>query len=109
MANLLGFGGLLNPCATNLSSCVSDQNGEPQIGPGQAGIPPDPLACSTYLDGTGAGSALYHLCMAFPDGQWSNCVRDKLLNQYVANGNPLDLAIYLVWDHPKDFATCAIQ
>jgi len=75
-----------------------------------AGIGPDPLACSAYLDGTGAGQILFNLCSkVFPNGAWSNCVRGKLLNQYVRNGNPLDLSIYLFWDHPKDFASCLVQ
>ena len=71
-------------------------------------VPPTWDYCKSYRDGTGAGSALYNLCMSFPNNPWSNCVRGKLLNQYVPNGNPLDLSIYLVWDHPKDFATCAL-
>lgn len=73
-------------------------------------MPPDPAFCGQYsADGTGAGEILNNLCMAFPNNPWSNCVRGKLLNQYTPNGNPLNLSIYLFWDHPSDFATCAAQ
>ncbi len=72
-------------------------------------VPPDPAFCGGYRDGTGAGDALYHLCMNFPNNPWSNCVRGNLLNQYTRNGNPIDLSVYLFWDHPKDFATCAVH
>jgi RHS repeat-associated protein len=81
----------------------------PKLSPGPPGIPPDPLACSPYLDGTGAGQILFRICMHTPDSPWNNCVRDMLLQQYVPNGNPLDLSIYLFWDHPRDFVTCTIQ
>jgi hypothetical protein len=70
-------------------------------------VPPTPGFCSTYRDGTGAGDALYNLCMGFPNNPWSNCVRGKLLNQYPRNPNPFQLLWYLVPDHPYDFATCA--
>ena len=57
----------------------------PQIGPAnpndKPNVPPTPGFCSTYRDGTGAGDALYNLCMGFPNNPWSNCVRGKLLNR----------------------------
>jgi hypothetical protein len=70
-------------------------------------VPPDPAFCGDYRDGTGAGDALYHLCMNFPNGPWSNCVRGKLLNQYTRNPNPLQLVWYFGPDHAYDSATCA--
>ncbi len=70
-------------------------------------VPPDWDDCKKYRDGSGAGDSLYQLCMKFPDNPWSNCVRGRLLQQYVPNGSPLDLSKYLFWDHPLDFASCA--
>jgi len=70
-------------------------------------VPPDWRFCSAYRDGTGAGDALYHLCMAFPNGPVSNCMRGKLLNQYTPNPNPLQLVWYLFPDHGYDLVTCA--
>jgi hypothetical protein len=79
------------------------------MGPGPNGFAANPLGCSPYLDGTGAGRILFNICMNAPNNQWGQCVRGKLAQQYIPNGNPLELSIYLFWDHPKDFATCAIQ
>jgi RHS repeat-associated protein len=70
-------------------------------------VPPDPAFCGGYRDGTGAGDALYHLCMNFPNNPWSNCVRGNLLNQYTPNPTPFQLVWYLGPDHAYDFATCA--
>ena len=96
-----------------ISDAEAANNGTPTIGPdngkSKPNVPPEWGFCSGYRDGTGAGDAMYHLCMSFPNGPWSNCVRGKLLNQWTPNGNPLDLSIYLFWDHPKDFAACAMQ
>lgn len=69
-------------------------------------VPPDPAFCGTYRDGTGAGDILYNICMGFPNfpsQKWNHCVRGKLMNQYVRNGNPLDLTWYLFVDHPADY------
>jgi len=96
---------------------VAANNGTPPVTPvvqrdngkSKPNVPPEWGFCSGYRDGTGAGDAMYHLCMSFPNGPWSNCVRGNLLNQWTPNGNPLDLSIYLFWDHPKDFASCALQ
>jgi RHS repeat-associated protein len=65
--------------------------------------------CSSYRDGTGAGDILYQICMNTPNNPWSNCVRGTLVDQYVPHGNPLQLAVYLFIDHPKDFVNCAIR
>jgi hypothetical protein len=35
--------------------------------------------------------------------------RVHLVDQYVPHGNPLQLAVYLFIDHPKDFVNCAIR
>jgi RHS repeat-associated protein len=70
-------------------------------------VPPEWGFCSGYRDGSGAGDAMYHLCMSFPNGPWSNCVRGKLLNQWTPNPNPFQLVWYLGPDHTYDFATCA--
>ena len=64
--------------------------------------------CSAYRDGRGIGDGLAFLCgKVFPDGPWSNCVRGKLLQQYVPGDN---VAIwgYLFYDHPKDSVTCKV-
>jgi len=100
-------GGWLSGVANNgpsVTPVVQRENGK-----SKPNVPPEWGFCSGYRDGTGAGDAMYHLCMSFPNGPWSNCVRGNLLNQWTPNGNPLDLSIYLFWDHPKDFATCAMQ
>ena len=52
---------------------------------------------------------MYHLCMSFPNGPWSNCVRGNLLNQWTPNPNPFQLVWYLGPDHAYDFASCALQ
>jgi RHS repeat-associated protein len=78
-------------------------------GKSKPNVPPEWGFCSGYRDGTGAGDAMYHLCMSFPNGPWSNCVRGKLLNQWTPNPNPFQLVWYLGPDHAYDFATCAIQ
>jgi hypothetical protein len=31
------------------------------------------------------------------------------MNQYVRNGNPLDDAWYLLYDHTADFLTCPVK
>lgn len=83
-----------------------------QRAPKRPNIPPSQQACSLYRDGSGAGSALYNICMNFPNfpsQKWAGCVRGNLLNQYVPNGNPLDLTWYLFVDHPVDFLTCPIN
>jgi len=99
-----------NPINFNDPLGLSPSNNGPTIGPAnpndKPNVPPTWSYCSAYRDGTGAGDALYHLCMNFPDGPWSNCVRGKLLKQYVPNGNPLQLGYYLFLDHPIDFAAC---
>jgi RHS repeat-associated protein len=81
---------------------------QPTIGRGPTGVGPDPLACSPYLDGTGAGSSLFHICQWFPNGPKSNCIRGKLLSQYVPNGNPFQLVWYL-GGHFYDFGACAVE
>ena len=90
--------------------CVSNAKGM-SIRPN---VPPSWQACSYYRDGSGAGDILYNICMNMPGAgnswisQWGRCARGKLLNQYVRNGDPLDLTIYLL-EHPVDFATCAVK
>jgi hypothetical protein len=69
-------------------------------------VPPNSGSCSRYQDGTSAGVGLYLLCMKFPDGRWSDCVRGKLLNQYPPNPSPFQLVWYLGPDHAADFTTC---
>jgi RHS repeat-associated protein len=81
----------------------------PTVGPGTPGFPGNPLGCSGYLDGTGAGQILFGICMKAPDNQWGRCVRGRLINQYVPNGNPAQLAVYLFVDHAYDFAACGVQ
>ncbi|HET9304899.1 MAG TPA: RHS repeat-associated core domain-containing protein, partial [Candidatus Sulfotelmatobacter sp.] len=81
----------------------------PDKGKSKPNVPPEWGFCSGYRDGTGAGDAMYHLCMSFPNGPWSNCVRGKLLNQWTPNSNPFQLVWYLGPDHAYDFATCAMQ
>jgi hypothetical protein len=81
----------------------------PNNGKSKPNVPPDTRFCSAYRDGTGAGDILYGICMGFPNGPWSNCVRGELLNQFVPNGNPVQLFNYLVVDHPLDFANCMGQ
>jgi RHS repeat-associated protein len=78
-------------------------------GKSKPNVPPEWGFCSAYRDGSGGGSAMYNLCMGFPNGPWSNCVRGKLLNQYVRNGNPAELFVYVFVDHPIDFASCLGQ
>ena len=64
--------------------------------------------CSFYRDGTGAGEILYQICRNTPDKPWADCVRGKLLQQFVPNDDPLhEIFIYGAWDHSKDFITCA--
>ena len=92
---------------------LAANNGTPSVTPvvqrdngkSKPNVPPEWGFCSGYRDGTGAGDAMYHLCMSFPNGPWSNCVRGNLLNQWTPNGNPLDLSIYLFgcsWSSRKD-------
>jgi RHS repeat-associated protein len=80
------------------------------IGPGKSkpNVPPDRDFCSIYRDGTGAGDALYQICMHTPDSEWGNCVRGNLMQQFTPRDNPADLIFrYVLFDHPKDFAACA--
>jgi hypothetical protein len=99
------FAGLCVFSHTNIapSTAISQT---PQVGPANPktipNVPPHPQFCSAYRDGSGAGEALYNLCMGFPNNPWSNCVRGKLLNQYPRNPNPFQLLWYLVPDHPYD-------
>ncbi len=75
-------------------------------------VPPDPAFCGTYRDGTGFGNIMYGICMHFPNfpsQKWNHCVRGKLMNQYVRNGNPIDVSWYLFVDHPVDFLTCPVK
>ena len=75
-------------------------------------VPADRGFCNKYRDGSGAGGTLYNVCMNFPNvpsQNWAACVRGKLLNQYVPNGNPVQLSWYLFVDHPVDFLTCPIN
>jgi RHS repeat-associated protein len=75
-------------------------------------VPAQAQYCSAYRDGTGAGDALYQICMNFPNipsQKWASCVRGKLMGQYVRNGNPIDLSWYLLVNHPVDFLTCPVN
>jgi len=106
---------LLDPCGAR----VPANNGPSVIpvvqrdnGKSIPNVPPEWGFCSKYRDGSGGGSALYDICMNspnFPSQKWAGCVRGKLLNKYVPNGNPLDLTWYLFVDHPVDFLTCPIN
>jgi len=79
----------------------------PMIGRGIKGIHSGPLACSPYLDGTGAGAIAFRICESYtPNGGWGRCVREMLLNQYAQKPNPVQLGIYLA-DHFYDFAVCS--
>lgn len=87
------------------------QTQTPTIGPSnQKGTPPDPFACSAYLDGTGAGEILDGLCMHLlpwnPNSPWSDCVRGKLLQQYPGDPGSFQFWWYLGPDHAYDFGTC---
>ena len=101
---------------TASDSVVAANNGTPTTpvvqqdnGKSKPNVPPEWGFCSAYRDGTGAGDAMYHLCMSFPNGPWYNCVRGNLLNQWTPNPNPFQLVWYLGPDHAYDFATCALH
>jgi hypothetical protein len=87
-------------------------SGWPVIGPaGDEFFPDVPPAwdyCSAYRDGTGAGEALYQICMNTPNGPWSNCVRGSLLNQWTPNPNPFQLGWYL-GAHLYYWPTCKLD
>lgn len=87
-----------------------------QVGPANPknipNVPAQSQFCSAYRDGTGAGDALYQICMNFPNipsQKWASCVRGKLMSQYVRNGNPIDLSWYLLVNHPVDFLSCPVK
>ena len=75
-------------------------------------VPASGYWCSRYSDGTRSGPILNWICLHFPDfpsQKWSSCVRGKLRQEYTPDGNAKQLAIYLFWDHPKDFLTCPVH
>jgi hypothetical protein len=107
--------GLQFACSKTVSDPVESPNNAtigPENGKSIPNVPPDPAFCGTYRDGTGAGSIFYNICMKFPNfpsQKWNHCVRGKLMNRYVRNGNPLDLTWYLFVNHPVDFVTCPVN
>ena len=96
---------LPNPANNAMPSTLVIRQGNGRFKPN---VPPLWGFCSAYRDGTGAGEALYQICMRTGNNEWSNCVRGMLLNQYTPNPNPFQLVWYLGPDHAYDFATCAV-